>query len=170
MIREHETERQKLNRLGKCLNIYHTKKELCKIQSTLQNTTKKIQLSQNISKEINIQTKQNNENKCFQKKDRYLYSENLQFIQNASNEIIQVSVSNTQTEQNNENYSQNKNIYLENLLHLTQSASNEIIEVLVNKIQTKENQNGCTYYEQDLQKNRAKKRHRYEQDLEHNRT
>jgi len=130
---------QKLNRLGKCLNIYHTKKELYKIQPMLQNTTKKIQLSQNISKEINIQTKQNNENRCSQKKDRHLYSENLQFIQNASNEIIQVSFSNTQTEQNNENkYSQNKNLYSENLLHFMQNASNEIMEVLVNKIQTKE--------------------------------
>jgi len=40
MIRQHETEQQKLNRLGKCLNIYHTKKELYKIQPMLQNTTK----------------------------------------------------------------------------------------------------------------------------------
>jgi len=83
MIRQHETEQQKLNRLGKCLNIYHSKKELYKIQSTLQSTRKKIQLSQNVSKKINnkIQTEQNNDNKCSQKKDRYLYSENLQYIQ-----------------------------------------------------------------------------------------
>jgi len=42
MIRQHETEQQKLNRLEKYLNIYHSKKELYKIQSTLQSTTKKI--------------------------------------------------------------------------------------------------------------------------------
>jgi len=101
MIRQHKTEQQKLNRLEKCLNIYHTKKELYEI---LQSTTKKIQLSQNVSKEINnkFQTEQNNDNKCSQKKDRHLYSENLQCIQNVSNEIIQVSGNNTRTEQNNE--------------------------------------------------------------------
>jgi len=117
-ICQHETEQQKLNRLGKCLNIYHTKKELYKIQSTLQSTTKKIQLSQNVSKEINnkIQTEQSNENKCSQKKDEHLYLENLQYIQNILNEIIQVSGNNTRTEQNNENkYFQNKNLYSKNL-------------------------------------------------------
>jgi len=100
MIRQHETEQQKLNRLGKCLNIYHTKKELYKIQPTLQSTTKNIQLSQNVSKEINntIQIEQNNDNKCSQEKDRHLYSENLQYIQNISNKIIQVSGNNTRTE------------------------------------------------------------------------
>jgi len=96
------TEQQKLNRLEKCLNIYHTKKELYKIQSTLQSTTKKIQLSQNVCKEINskIQIEQSNENKCSQKKDEHLYSENLQYIQNVSNEIIQELGNNTRIEQN----------------------------------------------------------------------
>jgi len=89
------------------------------------------------------------------------------YTKHVSNEIIQVSGNNTRTEQNNENkYSQNKNLYLENLLHFTQSASNEIMEVLVNKIQTKQNQNkdACTYQE-NLQNNCAKKRHRYKEDL-----
>jgi len=90
-----------------------------------------------------------------------VYTKTVQYIQNVSNEIIQVSGNNTRTEQNNENkYSQNKNLYLENLLHFTQSVSKEIMEVLVNKIQTKQNQNkdACTYQE-NLQNNRAKKRH-----------
>jgi len=191
MIRQSETDQQKSSRLKKRRDNY-AKKEFNKTQLTLQSTTKemlpqnisnKIQFTQNeIIKELvnNIQIKQNNNNKC--SKNLYQNLENnrsIQLTQNASKQIMEEPVS-IETEQSN------KNECLQNKEELTQNVSQKIMEELINTETDQNNKSKCLQnkdlfqeenfrakkrrrYQQDLENNRAKKRYRYEQNLENNR-